>query len=84
MTAAVFLLCFAYSSDYFRERGFHMSAALVLSVIGYAILLGVDIETHGGIGYVAIFFSTIGVSIMLRRTIDTSRLIYLFLSRRTQ
>lgn len=62
MTAAVFLLIFAYSSDYFRERGFHMTVPLVLSLVGYAILLGADIEKEKGTGYLAIFFCTIGVS----------------------
>ncbi|KAK6381593.1 hypothetical protein LTS17_004652 [Exophiala oligosperma] len=60
MTAAVFLLIFAYSSDYFRERGFHMTVPLVLSLVGYAILLGADIEKQKGTGYLAIFFCTIG------------------------
>lgn len=75
LTAAVFLLVFAYSSDHFRERGFHMTAPLVLSVIGYAILLAVDIEKQIGIGYMAIFFCTIGVSAKhLHRLLQSDRL----------
>ncbi|KAK4968200.1 hypothetical protein LTR42_009483 [Elasticomyces elasticus] len=59
-TAAAFLLALSYSSDRFRERGFHMIVPLGLSIVGYAILLSVDVETQKGIGYGAIFFCTIG------------------------
>ncbi|KAK5047746.1 hypothetical protein LTR84_006411 [Exophiala bonariae] len=62
LTAATCLLVFAYSSDHFRERGFHMSVPLALSLVGYAVLLAVDVEHQKGIGYMAIFFCTIGVS----------------------
>lgn len=61
-TAAVFLLVFAYSSDYFRERGLHMTVPLLCSIVGYSVLLAIDVESHIGIGYMAIFFCTIGVS----------------------
>lgn len=63
-TAAVILLLLAYSSDHFRERGFHMTIPLALSVVGYGILLGIDTEGQVGVAYVAIFFCTIGVSAM--------------------
>ncbi|KAK5725229.1 hypothetical protein LTR17_013098 [Elasticomyces elasticus] len=59
-TAAAFLLVLSYSSDRFRERGFHMIVPLGLSIVGYAILLSVDVETQKGIGYGAILFCTIG------------------------
>ena len=65
LTAAVFLLIFAYSSDHFHERGFHMTVPLVLSLVGYAILLGGDIEKQKGTGYLSIFFCTIGVSAII-------------------
>ncbi|CAM1507787.1 Fc.00g046350.m01.CDS01 [Cosmosporella sp. VM-42] len=59
-TAAVFLLVFAYSSDYFRERGLHMTVPLMCSIVGYSVLLVIDVEKNIGIGYMAIFFCTIG------------------------
>lgn len=71
ITAAVFLLVFAYSSDHFRERGFHMTIPLVLSLVGYAVLLAVDVENEKGIGYMAIFFCTTGVSATISRASDT-------------
>lgn len=40
-----------------------MTVPLVLSLIGYAVLLGVNIDTQKGIAYMAIFFCTIGVSL---------------------
>lgn len=58
-----FLLILAYSSDHFRERGLHMTAPLAFSIIGYGVLLGVDVEKNTGIGYMAIFFCTMGVRI---------------------
>lgn len=39
-----------------------MSVPLALSLVGYAVLLAVDVEEQKGIGYMAIFFCTIGVS----------------------
>jgi hypothetical protein len=37
-----------------------MTVPLVISVIGYSVLLGID-ENDIGIAYMAIFFCTIGV-----------------------
>lgn len=62
ITATVFVLAFAYSSDHFRERGCHMAVPCAIGMIGYIILMAVHVETHKGIGYLAIFFCTIGVS----------------------
>jgi hypothetical protein len=61
-TSAITLLIFAYSSDYFVERGFHMTVPLLISIVGYAVLFAVDVEKQIAIGYMAIFFCTIGVS----------------------
>ncbi|KAK5053810.1 hypothetical protein LTR84_001772 [Exophiala bonariae] len=62
VTATVFVVAFAYSSDHFRERGFHMAVPCAVGMIGYIILIAVHVETHKGVGYLAIFFCTIGVS----------------------
>ncbi|KEF59821.1 uncharacterized protein A1O9_04669 [Exophiala aquamarina CBS 119918] len=60
VTATAFVLAFAYSSDHFRERGFHMAVPCAIGMIGYIILIAVHVETHKGIGYLAIFFCTTG------------------------
>lgn len=85
LTAATLLLVFAYSSDHFRERGFHMSVPLVLSMVGYAVLLAVDVEKQKGIGYMAIFFCTIGVRAKLSALVYPCMLtVFFFFSRLTQ
>lgn len=43
-----------------------MTIPLVFSLIGYAVLLGVNIDTQKGIAYMAIFFCTIGVSLLMQ------------------
>jgi hypothetical protein len=77
VTAAVVLIILSYSSDYFRERGFHMTIPLGFSIIGYSVLLGIDIETQRNAAYGAIFFCTMGVSLARQR----SRSVSLILSR---
>ncbi|KAK6439591.1 hypothetical protein LTR95_004201 [Oleoguttula sp. CCFEE 5521] len=52
---SVVLLCFAKSSDYFRERAFHIIGALTLSLIGMIILAGIDVLNNKGIAYFACF-----------------------------
>ncbi|KAI9730744.1 MAG: hypothetical protein M1834_005713 [Cirrosporium novae-zelandiae] len=51
----VVLLALCKSSDHFRERSFHMSFSLLLTFIGYIILIAVDSETHKGVTYFACF-----------------------------
>jgi hypothetical protein len=62
ITAACVVLAVAYSSDHFQERGFHMVPVLTLSLIGYIILMVVDMHTQKALAYFAIFLCTIGVS----------------------
>lgn len=52
----VILLCTAYSSDYFRERAYHLVFALSLSLIGLIILAAIDPLSQGNIAYMACFF----------------------------
>ena len=52
----VILLCTAYSSDYFRERAFHLVFALSLSLVGLIILAAIDPLSQGNIAYMACFF----------------------------
>ena len=56
----VVLLCIAYSSDHFRERTFHVSFALVLSLVGMLILIAIDVEANIGVAYFACFLLAAG------------------------
>ena len=51
----------SFSSDYFQERGFHMVGALSTSLVGYILLMTVNVTTQMGVAYFAIFLCTIGV-----------------------
>ena len=59
--AGVMLIVFCFMSDHFQERGLHMVGVLVLSVVGYIILMTVDVHNQG-VRYFAVFVTTIGVS----------------------
>lgn len=59
--AAVFLVIATFSSDHFRERGIHMVVSLAISVVGYILLITVDLDNIG-LTYFAIFMTTVGVS----------------------
>ncbi|KAH8898749.1 retrograde regulation protein 2 [Thozetella sp. PMI_491] len=60
LTAAVVLILVCFSSDYFQERGVHMTSILSLSVVGYILLLTIDVAAQRGVAYFAIFLCTIG------------------------
>ncbi|WVQ67994.1 uncharacterized protein L199_006200 [Kwoniella botswanensis] len=49
----------AWSSDYFRERGFHLASAISLAFIGCIILVSVPVSNHA-VGYFAVFLITGG------------------------
>lgn len=49
----------AFSSDYFRERGFHLASAVVLVIIGCIILVAVPVS-NTAVGYFATFLITAG------------------------
>ncbi len=61
LVAAVILVALCLSSDHFRERGYHITAGLGLSLIGYIVLASIDATEHKGVAYMAIFFMTAGV-----------------------
>lgn len=52
----------SFSSDHFQERGMHMVGALSTSLVGYILLMLVNMTTQKGVAYFAIFLCTIGVS----------------------
>ena len=53
------LLVTAFSSDHFRERGFHLGSSLAMVIIGCVILAAIPISSHGA-GYFATFLITGG------------------------
>ncbi|VUC29415.1 unnamed protein product [Clonostachys rosea] len=59
LTGAVFLVAWCKLSDRLRERGFHMAASAVVSLIGYVILSTID-TNNTSVLYFAMFLCTIG------------------------
>ncbi|KAL1853339.1 hypothetical protein Plec18167_005571 [Paecilomyces lecythidis] len=57
-TVVLWSLC--RSSDYFRERSFHLAGSLMITFIGYIILITVDAEKSKGVAYFACFLLTSG------------------------
>ena len=60
LVGAVVLLCVAISSDYFRERTFHIVFSLALSLIGMLILAALNVTQHKGVAYFACFLMAAG------------------------
>jgi len=58
--SAVAVVALAFSSDHFVERGIHMTIPLVLSLVGYIMLMTIDVSHETGLGYFAIFLCTVG------------------------
>jgi hypothetical protein len=56
--ALVAILGFCFSSDYFKERSYHLAAASTLAIVCFAITLGVT--DHKG-RYVLLCFGVAGV-----------------------
>ena len=56
----VVLWCMCFSSDHFRERSFHLAFALMLTFIGYIILIAVDAPTSKAAAYFACFLLASG------------------------
>ncbi|KAI2640711.1 retrograde regulation protein 2 [Hypomontagnella submonticulosa] len=61
LTGAVILVLWCKSSDYFHERGFHVAASILVSLVGYVILFTID-TSNTAVLYFAMFLCTIGVS----------------------
>lgn len=59
----VVLLCFAKSSDYFRERGFHIVGALSISLTGMVVLASIDAVKHQSVAYFSCFLMAAGAYI---------------------
>ncbi|CAI7623063.1 unnamed protein product [Penicillium bialowiezense] len=63
LVGAVFLLCVAKSSDYYRERTFHIVFSLTVSLIGMIILATIDVENNKAVAYFACFLMAAGAYI---------------------
>ncbi|CAK7204194.1 hypothetical protein SEUCBS139899_006948 [Sporothrix eucalyptigena] len=59
LTAAVFLVAFCFSSDRVRERGLHLCAALMVTTIGYIVLITINVDNLA-VSYFALFLTTVG------------------------
>ena len=59
ITGTIILLATAFSSDHFRERGFHLASAHILVIVGCLILVGIPVQDKG-VGYFATFLITGG------------------------
>ncbi|WVQ75736.1 hypothetical protein IAR50_005367 [Cryptococcus sp. DSM 104548] len=59
VTGTLVLLVTSYSSDYHRERAFHLASALVWVMVGCVILVAIPISSVG-VGYFAVFLVTAG------------------------
>jgi hypothetical protein len=56
----VVLLCIAKSSDYFRERTYHIVLSLVISLVGMIILVTIDVLENKRVAYFACFLMAAG------------------------
>jgi hypothetical protein len=60
---SVFLVCVAFSSDYFLERSLHLAACMTTTCIGFVILSIIDVTKHIALGYFCCFLLTSGAYI---------------------
>lgn len=60
IVATVFLFALTQSSDYFRERSFHIVFALTVGLVGWIMMGAIDPVKHTTSSYVAVFFVSCG------------------------
>lgn len=60
---AISLVCFAHSSDHFRNRAFHIIAGLSLTMVGFIILATINVLEKRGVAYFACFLLTAGCTV---------------------
>ena len=48
IVGSVFLVCVAFSSDYFGDRALHLATCLMITCIGFIILAAVDVANNIG------------------------------------
>lgn len=59
VVGTIYLLITSWSSNWFRERGFHLASSFVLALIGCIILIALPVSQMGA-GYFATFLVTAG------------------------
>ncbi|GAT21808.1 allantoate permease [Aspergillus luchuensis] len=57
-TVVLWIIC--KSSDHFRERSMHLAGSLMITFVGYIILIAVDASEHQGVAYFACFLLAAG------------------------
>lgn len=60
---AISLVCFARSSDHFRNRALHIVGGLTLTMVGFIILAKIDVLSNRGVAYFACFLLCAGCSV---------------------
>ncbi|KAM0746363.1 MFS general substrate transporter [Meredithblackwellia eburnea MCA 4105] len=60
IVGALCVILFTQSSDYFRERSFHITFALLVTMIGFVILGTIDVLSHKAVAYFACFLLSAG------------------------
>jgi hypothetical protein len=60
IVGSVFLVCVAFSSDFFGDRALHLATCLMITCVGFIILAAVDVNHNIGVGYFACFLLTLG------------------------
>jgi hypothetical protein len=57
------LLCFAHSSDYFKNRAFHIMGGLTVTMVGFIVLAKINVVENKGVAYFACFLLCAGSSV---------------------
>jgi len=60
---SISLICFARSSDHFRNRALHIIGGLTLTMVGFIILAKIDVLENKGVAYFACFLLCAGCSV---------------------
>ena len=60
IVGSAFLVCVAFSSDFFKDRCLHLASCLTITCIGFIILAAVDITANIAVGYFACFLLCCG------------------------
>ena len=63
VVGAITLICFARSSDHFRNRAFHIIGGLAITMTGFIILAKINVVENKGVAYFACFLLCAGCSI---------------------
>ncbi|ABN65615.2 Transporter of Nicotinic Acid [Scheffersomyces stipitis CBS 6054] len=62
VSGAVFLLIFAFGSDYVKVRSVFVGIAIATTLIGFVVFGAIDTQNHIGVAYFSCFLMTAGAS----------------------